>query len=392
MGYLRNIKLQYVISFVRALLPAYVIERLFWQERGMTVQLMVLCGVVYALTVMLLEVPGGMLADRFGRKPMILLSYVLAAGEFIFTVFAHSFGMFALAMIAAGMSDALFNGSENALLYDSLLTEQKQGRFEKTLGKVNSLDSAGSMVAMLCGSVLANSFGFELNYFISAGSLVVALLLSLGLKEPPLVTKNENEVLGTFKQAKQALKLFHVKHSVLMLCLSGMVLGAALSQMDEFYQLILYGAGLPVIAFGIVGAVLTASRVPGNLLAHKLKQRLSYRSVLNAIFVVNIVGYLALFFARSAWAVAPIAVISFAAGITDPLIMGYLHHETESHMRATVESFASLGLQFLTMLVGLLFGWVSTRYSIFAGFVPLGVICAIWLVVFQVGRSKKKAG
>jgi hypothetical protein len=31
------------------------------------------------------------------------------------------------------------------------------------------------------------------------------------------------------------------------------------------------------------------------------------------------------------------------------------------------------------MLIGLLFGWVSTRFSIFAGFLPLAVICAIWL-------------
>jgi len=391
MNYLSNIKLQYVISFVRALLPAYVIERLFWQARGMTVQMMVLCGVIYSLTVILLEVPCGVLADRLGRKPMIVLSYVLAAGEFIFTVFAHSFGMFALAMVSAGVSEAMFNGSQNALLYDSLLVHGKQDGFEKLLGRINAFDFAGSMIAMLCGGVLAASLGFELNYFISVGSFIVAAVLSFGLKEPPVVTKNESEMLGAFRQAKQALVLFREKPVVLMFCLSGMVLGAALTQMDEFYQLILYGAQVPVILFGVVGAVLVASRIPGNLVAHRLKDRVSYRKVLTAIFAVNIVGYLALFFARNAWSVIPIAVISFAAGIIEPLILGYLHHETESHMRATVESFASLGLQFSSMLVGLLFGWVSTWFSIFAGFLPLAAICAIWLVCTQVLARNKTA-
>ncbi|MCL2530965.1 MAG: MFS transporter [Oscillospiraceae bacterium] len=380
MGYSSNIKLQYVISFMRALLPAYVIERLFWQAQGMTVQMMVLCGVIYSLTVILLDVPGGILADRIGRKPMIFLGYAFAAGEFIFTVFARSFGMFALAMVSAGIGDALYNGSQNALLYDSLLAEQKQDGFEKLLGNVNALDLAGSMIAMLFGGVLAAQLGFSLNYYISFVSMMIAAVLSLGLKEPPLVTKSESEVLGAVKQAKQALVLLRQKPVVLMLCVSGMVLGAALTQMDEFYQLILYGAELPVVFFGIVGAVLVASRIPGNLLAHKLKQRLRYRSVLNAIFVLNIAGYLALFVVRSVWAVIPIAVISFAAGITEPLVLGYLHHETDSSIRATVESFASLGLQILSMLVGLLFGWVSTQWSIFAGFLPLAVICIIWLV------------
>ena len=38
MGYFGNIKKQYWISFFYALIPAYVIERLFWQERGIDVQ------------------------------------------------------------------------------------------------------------------------------------------------------------------------------------------------------------------------------------------------------------------------------------------------------------------------------------------------------------------
>jgi len=389
MGYLNNVKKLYVISFVRALLPAYVIERLFWQARGMTVQMMVLCGVIYSVTVILLEVPAGVLADRLGRKPMIVASYALAAGEFIFTVFAQSFGMFALAMISAGISEALFNGSQNALLYDSLLSANQQNNFEKTLGKINSLDFAGSMIAMLCGGILAARLGFELSYFISAGSLAVACLLSLSLKEPPLITQSESEMLSALKQAKQALALFRKKPVVLTICLSGMVLGAALTQMDEFYQLILYDAGLPVIAFGVVGAALVASRIPGNLLAHKLKKLFGFQAILNAIFVVNIIGYIALFLTRSVWAVVPIVLLSLAAGVADPLVLGYLHHETDSEIRATAESFASLGLQLFSMLIGLLFGFVATRFSVFAGFLPLGVICLVWFIASNsLTRSK----
>jgi len=384
MGYLGNIKIQYFIRFFSSLIPAYVIERLFWQARGMDVQMVVYCHIIYSLAIVLMEVPSGILADRFGRKPLIVISYVLAVIEIVILLFAHSFWMFALAMAGTGTGSALFSGANNALLYDSLLAGGKQGEFEKLLGRLSAVDFAGHVIAMLSGGLLADKMGFELNYMISIGSMGIAFLFTLLLKEPPMVTKAER---GAISQVKQAMSLFKKQPLVLIYCASGMLLGACLAQLDEFWQLVMEGIGIPVALFGLVGALLTASRVPGNLLAYKLKERFSYQAILNAIFLVNILGYVTIFFTRSAWNLIPVALVSLVAGIAEPLVMGYLHHRTESRYRATAESFASLGLQGMSVLAGLVFGFVSVRFSIFAGFLPLAVICAAWLIVFQFQKS-----
>ena len=382
MGYLGNMKKLYFITLFQALIPAYVIERLFWQARGVGVRGVVYCEIIYGLTVILLEIPSGILADRFGRKPLLVVHGALCVAEFLILLFAGRFWMFGLAVFLAGVGKALFSGSQNALLYDSLLAEGRQGDFEKLLGRLSAIDFAGSMAAALSGGVLANYLGFEFNYILSIGSTAAVFLLSLTLKEPPMITKPESELPGAMQYIKQALALFKAKPLVLIYSLSGMALGACLNYLDEFWQLVLEGAGIPVLFFGAVSALVSLCRIPGSLLAHKLKARFDYRTVLIAVMAVNAAGYAAVFYTRNALCLLPMALVSLAAGIADPLILGFLHHQTQSHIRATVESFASLGLQFASVLVGLVFGWAGERFSIFAGFVPLSAVCALCLVGF----------
>jgi len=381
-GYLDNVKKQYLINLFHSLIPAYVIERLFWQERGVGVQGVVWCEIIYSLTVTLLEIPSGVLADRSGRRRMLLLCGVLDVAEFVILLFARDFWAFGLAVFLAGVGKALCSGSENALLYDSLLAEGKQDHFEKLLGRLTAIDMAGSIAAALSGGLLANWFGYEFNYIVSACSMCAAFLVILTLREPPMVTKREGELTGGPQYAKQALALFRAEPLLLLYCLTGTVLGACINYLDEFWQLLLEGVGVPVLFFGTVSAGVLLCRIPGNLLAYRLKERFRYRAILIAILAVNVLGYTAVFLTRSLLCLIPMAVVSLAAGIVDPLVGGYLHHRAESGVRATTESFVSLALRFFSMPVGLVFGYVSARHTIFAGFLPLGMICLAWLAFF----------
>jgi len=80
MNYIRNnIWKLYAIRFFHNLIPAYVIERLFWEQRGMTIQMVVYTEIIYAITVVLLEIPTGIIADKWSRKKMIMVETFSAA-------------------------------------------------------------------------------------------------------------------------------------------------------------------------------------------------------------------------------------------------------------------------------------------------------------------------
>ena len=389
MGYLSNVKKQYLINLFHSLIPAYVIERLFWQQRGMNVQMVIYCEIIYAVTVVIFEIPSGILADKFGRKRLLIINGVLSVTEFVILLLANNFWMFGFAMFMSGTGKALSSGSQNALLFDSLLAEKKEDHFEKIIGRLYAVDFAGSIIAALSGSVLANLFGFEFNYIVSSFSMLGAFIVSLSLREPPMITELESEMSGIFHYAKQAIALFKAKPLVFIYCLSGAVLGSCLIYLDEFWQLILDEIGISVVFFGIASALVLSFRIPGNLLAYKLMKRFSYKTILVLVIILNIAGYLSIFFTRSVLCLIPVVAISFVAGIVEPLITGYLHHSTDSNIRATVESFSSLGLRLISILIGLVFGYISTQFSIFAGFALLSAICLVYFILFT-GVLKRK--
>jgi hypothetical protein len=58
----------YAYTFFKNLVFAYVIERLFWEARSMSVQDVVIAEIIFVLAVFALEIPAGILADRVRRK------------------------------------------------------------------------------------------------------------------------------------------------------------------------------------------------------------------------------------------------------------------------------------------------------------------------------------
>lgn len=150
MNYIRNnIWKLYAIRFFHNLIPAYVIERLFWEQRGMTIQLVVYTEIIYAITVVLLEIPTGIIADKWSRKKMIMVEAFFGCLELLILVYATEFWHFAAAIFLAGIGRSAGSGAENALLYDSLLSSGDEQSFEKCLGRLNAWDFSAAILAAL---------------------------------------------------------------------------------------------------------------------------------------------------------------------------------------------------------------------------------------------------
>jgi MFS family permease len=386
MDYTANLRKLYALRFFSSLIPAYVIERLYWEERGMTIQMVVYTEIIFALTIVLLEVPTGIMADKWGRKKMLILSGLFGCGEFLILLMATEFWHFALVVFLAGISSAAISGSENSLLYDSLVLQGKASEFEKKLGRLNVFDLIAAMLAALCGSFLASRFGLELNYWISLGSGLIAWLLSLLLVEPATTTDNStDEESIPFKQYVTAsFRFFRTNPSVIVVILSGMVTGIALDFIDEFWQLYVNRMGMPIIYFGVLSAALMLLRMPGNLLAHTLLRRFSYRTLLLSVMAIFSIGFTCVAASKGYIGLTAMLVICLFSGVMEPIATGYLHHRIDSPMRATIDSFQSLGLNLLHILAGLGFGYFSSRHDVFGGYGFITLLCSaclVWLII-----------
>ncbi|MDQ0877042.1 MFS family permease [Paenibacillus sp. V4I3] len=390
MDYTANLRKLYALRFFSSLIPAYVIERLFWEERGMTIQMVVYTEIIYALTIVFLEIPTGIMADKWGRKKMLVLSALLGCSEFLMLLFATEFWHFALVVFLAGVSRSASSGSENALLYDSLMLQGKASSYEKQLGRLNACDFVSAILAALCGSLLASKYGLELNYWISFGSALIALTLSILLIEPSAASEDNsvNEVIPFKTYVAVSLRFFRTNPSVSLVMLSAMVTGAAMGYIEEFWQLYVSRLGIPVAYFGVLSAAIMLLQLPGNLMAHLLLGWFSYRALIFIIMVVFAVGFTYVAISKDFIGLSAMFIICLFSGVMEPIASGYLHHRTHSSMRATIDSFQSLGENLVHTLAGLGFGYFASKYDVFGGYGFIALLCYAFLVWF-IGASRK---
>jgi predicted MFS family arabinose efflux permease len=378
---MHNIWKLYLIRFFQGFIPAYVIERLFWEQRGMTIQLVIYTEIIYAITILLLEVPTGILSDRWGRKKMLLVSAFLACFEFLLLLYATQFWHFALVVIFAGVSNSFLSGTENAFLYESLQQNKKEHLFEKHLGLLEVCQIVAALIAALSGSLLAIYFSLEFNYQISFLSMVAVLWCSFTLQEP--IYKQHTEPLPSlFDYVRQSVFFFRSHTHLFMIVLTGIVIGASLNFVDEFWQLYLSELSIPISYFGLFSACCMLLHIPGNLLAPFLQKYYSQTSILLSIQVIFVIGFTYIALIHHFTSLLVIGVIFLASGVVVPIVTGYMHHQIRADMRATIDSFQSLGQYVAIMVIGLGFSYFTKDNDIFGGFGFIGGICMLYFIYF----------
>jgi len=374
-------------DFFQSFIIAYAIERLFWEQRGMTVQMVVVAEILYALLVAALELPTGYLADRWSRKWMMVVGAVFACGEFAVLIFATEFWHFALVVALAAVSGAATSGTRNALLYDSLKATGEEVLFEKKLGRLRAVQYGAHMVAGVIGGVVAVKSGLLSTYWWSLASVVMAVLVSLTLVEPPIrtVEKGPSTDATITKKAYAFLR----QHPHLRFVLGyGVITGACLVYVDEFWQLYARDVGLPLVLFGVVLGINCLLTSISGLVAYKLKDKMPYSTLFVVALGLFALGTLLMAVFQNIWGLLFLFLSYGAAGIIEPLVSGYLHHRSPSEFRATAESYQSLAYRLTTIAVGLSFGYLSTRFGIMSGYLLLGILLWLYFGIFVVAGRR----
>ena len=382
MSFSRNVRYLYLQIFFHSLIFAYVIERLFALERGITVQMVVYCEIIYSAVTVALELPSGVLADRFGRKALLVFGAAFTVLEFLVLPFAHGFLLFGVSAFVAAVGGASTSGAWNALLYDSLRADGRAGEFEKILGRVRAVDFTASLLAGLLGAMLARHNGYAFVYWLSVASTSVALVAACALREPPKSSAAEETEPGLRAITGIALRFFREQPDVFRIVLQAAIIASCVNYVDEFWQNYLNDIAFPLALFGVVSALGSLVRTPGGLLAPWLLRRVGHRAALRLSSALAACGTLWAALAQSAWGIAGMAVAYFAVELMGPVSAGYVHHRAAPAARATIESAGSMLQRGIATGVGLLFGFVTDRFNIFAGFWLVGGIAAVTSVIF----------
>ncbi|QUE86452.1 MFS transporter [Exiguobacterium alkaliphilum] len=362
------------MRWFEALIPAYTIERLFWESRGITIQEVVYIEILYAIIVVLLEVPAGVLADHMERRRLLQLGIALEWCSFVVLLWSFSFLGFAIAISLSAVGAVCRSGTEHALLYETLEQGGMESTFERWVGRLNAIGLVAAVVAAFSGSLLAAMFSFELNYIVSIGSLFFATSCSLLLVEPTRTTHDE---VMTWRQLRAGFYFLWSDRLFLTLTVSFVLVLGAFNFVEEFWQLYARDVRVPIYWFGAISTGLLLIQIPGQLLAPHLLRVASAERWHRIIGWGIGIGFLLLGSVPSPFGLIWMTIMACFAGVIEPIYLGVLHHRVPSAIRATTESSVSVLLHGSIIALGLLFV-VGAERTLFSAFLMIGAVVCLY--------------
>lgn len=166
-------------------------------ERGLTLPEVGVLLSLQGFVMLALELPSGGLADALGRRPLLVVSGILATASTVLLVFASSFAAFAVALALQGVFRALDSGPLEAWYVDTATGHDPDHPIERGLSRASSVLGASIAVgALLCSALvlwhpLGESTALALPFGVAAASYAVhtALVVCL-VRERPRVASS----------------------------------------------------------------------------------------------------------------------------------------------------------------------------------------------------------
>jgi MFS family permease len=145
----------YLINFISSAQFHLVVYTLFLLSKGFTTRQFFIIESAYYLITLLLEIPTGVFSDRRSRKWSLIIASLVGIPIIPTIIFSDSFSVVLIAMSVGGISAALTSGTDVAILYDTLISLEREDEFKKISGKLGWYGSLSMAIAGIIGGILA---------------------------------------------------------------------------------------------------------------------------------------------------------------------------------------------------------------------------------------------
>jgi MFS family permease len=190
---------------------------LFFREMGYSFFQIGTLFAIRELSVILLEIPTGIIADVFGRRRAMVASFTFYLIFFTFIFFfGKSYWPCALAMIFYGLGDTFRSGTHKGMILEYLLEKNWETRKSQYYGAVRSWSQMGAALSALIAAALvfySHSYRILFLATLVPYSIDLALILSYppGLGSPkeerPGITSVWTFTVSSFQELVKNIKL-----------------------------------------------------------------------------------------------------------------------------------------------------------------------------------------
>ncbi len=372
--------------------------------------------VIFWLVSLLVAMPAGAFADRYGRKRAVVLGVGIWMSGIIGFGLADSFATFALANAVWAFGAGFLWGAGSAYLYDTLVEVHAEARYPAVSSRVALYSYCGSAVASLIGGLivfLTDRPEMTLILYLVPG--LMALALGLTFQEPAVPRKPEPSLFG---QIRTGLRTARGSRQIVLLIGFQVLIGFVSYMMALFRAVFLNQSfgGDVVIAFAsfeyvIPGLVVVAlvyavfflvAAVSGGLTG-SIMDRFGESGGLILVFTMVFAPFPLIYLIAQGMIAGDLG--SFLAiltqlpdyavwGIEAVLITTIINRRIGSDGRATVLAIESFFSTLVIVIAEPIAGLVATDYSLGTGLAVGALVAAVptAYVVFAYRRIERVQG
>jgi predicted MFS family arabinose efflux permease len=265
----RRLRPLQLAAFLQGLVLWVPVEKLFMNEIGFDAASIGLVAAAYAAVVPVLEVPSGILADRWSRRGVLMAADAALAVSALIGGLSHDVPTYILSALVLGVCFALSSGTIDSIVYDTVVEETgDSAAFERSIGRIRLVDSAALVTSALLGGVLAEIVGTRITYLLTVPVVALSILALARFSEPRLhraaeATSLRAHVALTYRTLTRRGRLLPI---ITLAVLTGLVLQVVL----EFGPLWLVALAAPAVLYGPHWAGLTSALGLGGLIAGRI--------------------------------------------------------------------------------------------------------------------------
>lgn len=341
-------------------------------------------GIVYSGTFIVSAVVSpwwGKLADKKGRKPMILragigMSVVIACMGLVQNVWQ---------LLLLRMLQGVFAGfisNSNALV----ATETPKTNSGQALGTIASATTAGTLLGPLVGGALTSIFSYRITFMITGGLLLLCSILVLFFVHEddfkPVTAKKLDKASGVIKSLRSP-------HLIFGLLLTTLIIQAANNSINPIVSLyvrqLLNGYGNVVFISGVIAALpgiatfLVASRFGA------LGDKIGTHKIIVAGFIAASIFFFLTAFVRNT---VELGILRFLVGFSDaclfPQVQTMLTKNSPAAVTGRIFSWNQSAMYIGNIVGPLLGSFVSGMFNYSMVFIVTTVIVLINLLLFRI--------
>ena len=350
------------------------------ETRGFSITEITFLDVLLMMILVIMEVPTGIVADRWGRKISLCYGAFIHAVAILVFSFAGNIVVIAISYTVVAVALTLFSGADSAFVYDSLKAAGRQDEYQKIWGRVYSISLVAGVVSLVLGAFLASITNLWFPIVISAGLMLIAWIVALTFKEPP-----REEAPASYREAiLNAVSVVRSKPPIYtMMLFAGFVMAIAMS-FQILMQPYLRSHDIEIKFIGVLQVPEQLLGIVAALFAYRLVGLIGIGRTMLLCPVAILVAAIGLgsFDHIAAFAFYPLTGVVFAMSF--PVLSTYFNDRIPSVSRATVLSIYQLTFSLFVVFFEPVLGWLADTRDFATAYMVAAIILAVGAPVLYI--------